>query len=155
MPAFDFQSYITDIPDYPKPGVIFKDVTTLFKDPDGFAAAIDAIAEHFEGKGITKVVGAEARGFMIGAPVAYRLHAGSFPLASLVNFLAKLVRKVMSLNMAPILSRCILMLLTKTISSLWWMILLQQGEPPLHRLVWWRNRVQKLRVLLSCLNLLF
>ena len=45
MPAFDFQSYITDIPDYPKPGVIFKDVTTLFKDPEGFTAAIDAIAE--------------------------------------------------------------------------------------------------------------
>ena len=65
MPAFDFQSYITDIPDYPKPGVIVKDVTTLFKDPEGFTAAIDAIAEHFEGKGITKVVGAEARGFMI------------------------------------------------------------------------------------------
>lgn len=79
MPAFDFQSYITDIPDYPKPGVIFKDVTTLFKDPEGFTAAIDAIAEHFEGKGITKVVGAEARGFMIGAPVAYRLHAGFVP----------------------------------------------------------------------------
>ena len=43
MPAFDFQSYITDIPDYPKPGVIFKDATTLFKDPEGFSAAIDAI----------------------------------------------------------------------------------------------------------------
>ena len=68
MPAFDFQSYITDIPDYPKPGVIFKDVTTLFKDPEGFTAAIDAIAEHFEGKGITK-----------GARVAYRLHAGFVP----------------------------------------------------------------------------
>ena len=76
MPAFDFESYITDIPDYPKAGVIFKDVTTLLKDPDGFAAAI---AEHFEGRGITKVVGAEARGFMIGAPVAYRLHAGFVP----------------------------------------------------------------------------
>ena len=79
MTPFDFQSYITDIPDYPTPGVIFKDVTTLFKDPEGFTAAIDAIAEHFEGKGITKVVGAEARGFMIGAPVAYRLHAGFVP----------------------------------------------------------------------------
>ena len=68
MPAFDFQSYITDIPDYPKPGVIFKDVTTLFKDPEGFTAAIDAIAEHFEGKGITKVVGAEARGQSAARP---------------------------------------------------------------------------------------
>ena len=49
------------------------------KDPDGFEATIDAIAEHFKDAGVTKVVGAEARGFMIGAPVAYRLHAGFVP----------------------------------------------------------------------------
>lgn len=79
MSEYDFESHITDIPDFPKPGVVFKDVTTLFKDPEGFAAAVDAIAGHFEGKGITKVVGAEARGFMLGAPVAYRLHAGFVP----------------------------------------------------------------------------
>ena len=54
MPAFDFESYITDIPDYPKPGVIFEDVTTLFKRCRGFAAAIDAIAEHFEGRASQK-----------------------------------------------------------------------------------------------------
>lgn len=79
MPLFDFESYITDIPDYPKPGVVFKDITTLFKEPEAFTAAVDALAEHFEGKGITKVVGAEARGFMVGAPVAYRLGAGFVP----------------------------------------------------------------------------
>lgn len=76
---FDFESLITDIPDYPKPGVVFKDITTLFKDPEGLAKAIDSIADHFVGKGITKVVGAEARGFMVGAPVAYRLNAGFVP----------------------------------------------------------------------------
>ena len=79
MTEFDFESLITDIPDYPKPGVVFKDITTLLKDPDGFEATIDAIADHFKDAGITKVVGAEARGFMIGAPVAYRLHAGFVP----------------------------------------------------------------------------
>ena len=79
MAAFDFESLITDIPDHPEPGVVFKDITTLLKDPDGFAAVIDGIADHFAGRGITKVVGAEARGFMIGAPVAYRLHAGFVP----------------------------------------------------------------------------
>lgn len=79
MAEFDFESLITDIPDYPKPGVVFKDITTLFKDPEGFAATVDSISDHFEGKGITKVVGAEARGFMIGAPVAYRLGAGFVP----------------------------------------------------------------------------
>ena len=79
MASFDFEGHITDIVDYPKPGVVFKDITTLLKDPDGFAATIDAIADHFAEAGVTKVVGAEARGFMIGAPVAYRLHAGFVP----------------------------------------------------------------------------
>lgn len=59
--------------------MVFKDITPLLKDPDGFAAVIDAIADRFAGRGITKVVGAEARGFMVGAPVAYRLHAGFVP----------------------------------------------------------------------------
>ena len=79
MSSFDFEGRITDIVDYPKPGVVFKDITTLLKDPAGFEATIDAIAEHFKDAGVTKVVGAEARGFMIGAPVAYRLHAGFVP----------------------------------------------------------------------------
>ncbi len=79
MSSFDFEGHITDIVDYPKSGVVFKDITTLLKDPDGFEATIDAIAEHFKDAGVTKVVGAEARGFMIGAPVAYRLHAGFVP----------------------------------------------------------------------------
>ena len=79
MAAFDFESLIADIPDYPEPGVVFKDITPLLKDPDGFAAVVDALADHFAGRGVTKVVGAEARGFMVGAPVAYRLHAGFVP----------------------------------------------------------------------------
>ena len=79
MASFDFEGYITDIVDYPKPGVVFKDITTLIKEPAGFAATIDAIADHFAVAGVTKVIGAEARGFMIGAPVAYRLDAGFVP----------------------------------------------------------------------------
>lgn len=79
MASFDYESLITDIPDYPKPGVVFKDITTLLKDPQGFASAIDELANHFLGKGITKVVGSEARGFMIAAPVAYKLGAGFVP----------------------------------------------------------------------------
>ena len=79
MTSFDFESLILDIPDYPEPGVVFKDVTPLLKDPDGFAAVVDALADHFADYGVTKVVGAEARGFMIGAPVAYRMRAGFVP----------------------------------------------------------------------------
>ena len=79
MPNFDFESLIIDIPDYPEPGVVFKDITPLFSDARGFANVIDDIADHFMGRGITKVVGAEARGFLLGAPIAYRLGAGFVP----------------------------------------------------------------------------
>ena len=79
MSSVDLESLIIDIPDYPEPGVIFKDITPLMADSQGFAAAIDDIADHFMKRGITKVVGAEARGFLVGAPVAYRLGAGFVP----------------------------------------------------------------------------
>lgn len=79
MSGFDFESLIVDIPDYPEPGVIFKDVTPLLADAEGFAAVVAALADHFEGRGITKVVGAEARGFLVGAPVALRLGVGFVP----------------------------------------------------------------------------
>ena len=58
---YDFESQIVDIPDYPEPGVIFKDITPLFGNPEALKAMTDALAEHFAGMGITKVVGPEAR----------------------------------------------------------------------------------------------
>lgn len=79
MSDINLESLIVDIPDYPEPGVIFKDITPLLADPQGLATAIDKIADHFMKEGITKVVGAEARGFLVGAPVAYRLGAGFVP----------------------------------------------------------------------------
>lgn len=79
MSRINYEDLIISLPDYPEPGVIFKDITPMLADPQGFSAVIDEMAEHFIGKGITKVVGAEARGFLIGAPVAYRLGAGFVP----------------------------------------------------------------------------
>ena len=79
MSNFDYESLICDIPDYPEPGVVFKDITPLFSDPKGFACVVDDISDHFMGRGITKVVGAEARGFMLAGPIAYRLGAGFVP----------------------------------------------------------------------------
>ena len=79
MSTYDYESHIISIPDYPEPGVIFKDVTPLFKDPECFHAVVDDIAEHFADAGITKVIGAEARGFLVGTPVAYKLGAGFVP----------------------------------------------------------------------------
>ena len=79
MSQFDFESRIIDIPDYPEPGVIFKDITPLFDDAEALRAVVDELAGHFAGRGITKVVGAEARGFLVGVPVAYRLGCGFVP----------------------------------------------------------------------------
>jgi adenine phosphoribosyltransferase len=79
MAIIDYESLIADIPDYPEPGVIFKDITPLLADEQALASIIDDISDHFMKAHITKVVGAEARGFLIGAPVAYRLGAGFVP----------------------------------------------------------------------------
>lgn len=76
---FDFESSILSIPDYPEPGVVFKDITPLLSDPQALSAMIDTISNAFMGRGITKVVGAEARGFIVGTPIAYRLNAGFVP----------------------------------------------------------------------------
>src|SRR5438270_421521 len=71
---------IRDIPDFPQPGVVFKDITPLLADVDAFRFAVDAIADHFAGNEVHKVLGVEARGFIIAAPVAYRFGAGFVPV---------------------------------------------------------------------------
>ncbi len=76
----DIQSLIRTIPDYPKPGIQFRDITTLIKDADGFKATIDQLVARYRGKPITKVVGTEARGFIFGAPLAYALGVGFVPV---------------------------------------------------------------------------
>lgn len=75
----ELESYIRDIPDWPQEGVVFKDITPLIGDADGFRKAIDMLAEAFADAGITKVMGAEARGFIFGGALAYRLGAGFVP----------------------------------------------------------------------------
>ena len=76
---FAYEHLVIDIPDYPEPGVIFKDITPLISNEHGLSACVDTMVDHFLGMGINKVVGSEARGFLIGAPVAYRLGAGFVP----------------------------------------------------------------------------
>lgn len=75
----DLESYIRDIPDFPKPGVLFKDITPLLADPQAFAEAIDRLAEPFMDARVTRVLGAEARGFILGGALACRLGAGFIP----------------------------------------------------------------------------
>jgi adenine phosphoribosyltransferase len=71
---------IRDIPDFPKKGIVFKDITTLLADGPGFAHAIDLMAERYKDHGIDRVVAMEARGFILGAPLAVRLGAGFVPV---------------------------------------------------------------------------
>ncbi|MDP8265004.1 MAG: adenine phosphoribosyltransferase [Candidatus Aceula lacicola] len=74
------QDYIRDIPDFPKKGIIFKDITTLLNDKIAFKKSIDALAKKFKGKKIDYVVSVEARGFIFGAALAYKLQAGFVPV---------------------------------------------------------------------------
>jgi len=76
----DLKSLIRDIPDFPKPGITFRDITTLLRDADGLRYSIDAMAEHFENQGVDYIVGMESRGFIFGTPLAYRLNAGFIPV---------------------------------------------------------------------------
>jgi adenine phosphoribosyltransferase len=73
------RSLVRDVPDFPRPGVVFRDLTPVFRHPGGFAASVDALTEPFVGSAVDVVVGVEARGFILGAPVAHRLGAGFVP----------------------------------------------------------------------------
>src|ERR1700681_3293898 len=76
----DLKSKIRQVPDFPKAGILFYDITTLLQDPAGFRAAIDSLALPFQHQGIDLVVGIESRGFIFGAAVADRIGAGFSPV---------------------------------------------------------------------------
>ncbi len=72
--------FVADVPDFPKPGIIFKDITPLLKDPAALALAVEMLAQPFRGKRVDLVVGAESRGFIFGTAVAQALSAGFVPI---------------------------------------------------------------------------
>ncbi|HEV2232253.1 MAG TPA: adenine phosphoribosyltransferase, partial [Terriglobia bacterium] len=76
----DLKKLIREVPDFPKPGILFYDITTLLKDPIGLHRAVDSLADHYVGRKIDRVVGIEARGFIFAPMVAYRLNAGFVPV---------------------------------------------------------------------------
>ena len=78
--VLDLEAAIRTIPDYPKPGILFRDITTLLGDARAFRQAIDELARPFAGAGIDKVAGIEARGFILGGAVAHQLSAGFVPI---------------------------------------------------------------------------
>ena len=76
----DLRQLIRDIPDYPKQGILFFDITPLLGDPEGFRHAVDLLAERFADAKATKIVAAEARGFIFGAALAYKMGIGFVPV---------------------------------------------------------------------------
>ncbi|MGA8055905.1 MAG: adenine phosphoribosyltransferase [Burkholderiales bacterium] len=80
LPAMPIKSLIRSIPHYPKPGVIFRDITTLLKDPIGFKLTITDLASRYRGRGIEKIAAIESRGFIVGAALAAVLGTGFVPL---------------------------------------------------------------------------
>ena len=76
----DLSAYIRDIPDFPKPGILFKDITPLLADPNAFEYAIARLAAHYSTSDVTAIAAAEARGFLFAAPLALELHKPLVPL---------------------------------------------------------------------------
>jgi adenine phosphoribosyltransferase len=76
----DLGKLIRDVPNFPIEGILFKDITTLLRDPQAFRQAIDGLGAHYAGQQIDRVVAIESRGFIIGAPLAYKLGAGLVPV---------------------------------------------------------------------------
>jgi len=87
----DLGAKIRDIPDFPKPGILFKDITTLLKEGPAFKAAIDGLLASVKGKQIDVVVGMESRGLIFGAPMAYALGVGFVPVRKLGKLPAEVV----------------------------------------------------------------
>ena len=80
MQIEQIEALIRDVPDFPEPGIVFKDITPVLADPLAFSTIIDLIVVHFGRGNVDKVVGIEARGFILGAPVAYHFGAGVIPV---------------------------------------------------------------------------
>jgi len=84
---------IRDVPDFPKPGILFKDITTLIRDPKALSDSLDLLTEPFADAGVTAVAGMESRGFIFGVPVAERLGVGFVPIRKPGKLPAETVRE--------------------------------------------------------------
>ncbi len=89
----DLAKMIRDVPDFPKEGIIFKDITTLIKDPEAFKQAVDVLADHYTGRQVDLVAAVEARGYIFGAPIALKLGAGFIPVRKMGKLPAETLRE--------------------------------------------------------------
>ena len=90
----DLRAFIRDIPDFPKPGIVFKDITPLLLDPAALDSAVTSIADYARPRGVDLVVAAEARGFILGAAVARELGVGFVPARKPGKLPAETVRRL-------------------------------------------------------------
>ncbi len=89
----NLEKRIRTVPDFPKKGIMFKDITTILKDGEAFTYCVDTFFEKYKDKGITKVVGIESRGFIVGAALAYRLGVGFIPIRKPGKLPAETIRQ--------------------------------------------------------------
>jgi len=94
----DLKQHIRHVPDFPKAGILFYDITTLLRNAEGFAMTIDMLSSPYIGKGIEVVVGIESRGFILGAAVAERLKAGFIPIRKPGKLPSKTLKESYSLE---------------------------------------------------------
>jgi adenine phosphoribosyltransferase len=94
----DLASMIRDVPDFPVKGILFKDITTLIRDANAFREAIDQMTARWQGTPIDVVVAVESRGFVFGAPIAYKLRAGFVPVRKPCKLPAETIRQEYSLE---------------------------------------------------------
>ena len=94
----DLRSAIRTVPDFPKKGIMFRDITTLIKDPDLLHRVVDVLADHYSGKNVQAVAAIESRGFILGAPLAYKLGVGFIPIRKPGKLPAAVTREEYSLE---------------------------------------------------------
>ena len=93
MNTNDLKDRIRNIPNFPKPGIVFRDITTLLNDAEAFAKVIDIYTEHYKDKGINKIVAIESRGFIFGGALAYKMGAAFVPVRKLGKLPGDTIKK--------------------------------------------------------------
>jgi adenine phosphoribosyltransferase len=94
----DLKQHIRNVPDFPKAGILFYDITTLLRDPEGYRMTVDMLSTPYEAQGIDAVVGIESRGFILGAAVAQRIGAGFIPIRKPGKLPAKAIKETYDLE---------------------------------------------------------
>ncbi len=123
---------IKSIQDYPKPGILFRDVTSLLEDPKAYALSIELLVERYKNAGVTKVVGTEARGFLFGAPVALAMGVGFVPVRKPRKLPRATIAKAMSWSTAPTSWRSTLTR-SRRATKCWWSTICWRPAAPLKR----------------------